>query len=296
MIWLFVLCFILIIIITILCIKISLMKKAIREIRTDFSEKLSTDTNTLISVSSHDKSIMLLAADINTQLKELHKQRHRFLQGDMELKNAITGISHDLRTPLTAISAYLDLLDHAEMSESVKRYTDIIKNRTDALKQLTEELFRYSVISSPDYHAETEPVTVNSVLEESIADYYAALQQHNIIPTIHIPETPVRRNLNRAALSRIFSNLISNAIKYSDGDLDIILDETGKITFSNAASDLSEVQVERFFDRFYTVENARRSTGLGLSIAKILLEQMNGSFDAGYEKGRLNISIQLPDA
>jgi signal transduction histidine kinase len=135
---------------------------------------------------------------------------------------------------------------------------------------------------------------VNGVLEESIVGFYAALKKQKIVPDIHITETKVMRKLNRAALSRIFSNLINNAMKYSEGDLNIILTDTGKITFSNSASALTQVQVERLFDRFYTVENARKSTGLGLSIARVLIEQMDGTINAKYENGRLSIYIQLP--
>lgn len=100
--------------------------------------------------------------------------------------------------------------------------------------------------------------------------------------------------LNQASLSRIFSNLLNNAIKYSDGSLEIILDDDGKITFSNTAADMSEVQVERLFDRFYTLENARKSTGLGLSIARILMEQMNGTITAEYKEGKLFFYLVLP--
>lgn len=296
MIWLIVLCTILAIIVAALSIKILLIHKATEEIYTEFSEKLNSDTNTLISISSNDKAISRLADAINIQLRELRKQRHRFVQGDIELKNAVTNISHDLRTPLTAISGYLDLLDNVGKSEAAERYIEIIKNRTEVLKQLTEELFRYSVITSPDYDNRTEVVTVNAVLEESILDFYGVLEERKITPNIYMTESKVTRNLNRARLSRIFSNLINNAIKYSDGDLDITLTDAGKITFSNTASGLSEVQIERLFDRFYTVENARKSTGLGLAISRILIEQMDGTITAQYENGRLSICIRLPDA
>lgn len=239
--------------------------------------------------------IRSLAADINQSLKELRKQRLRFEQGDAELKNAITSISHDLRTPLTAISGYLDLLEQEEKSSEVTRYVEIIVNRIDTLKQLADELFKYSIITSPDYDSPKERVSVNAVLEESIVGYYAALQKKGIIPEISMPSTVVYRTVNRAALLRTFSNLISNAIKYSNGDLNITLSKTGEIVFSNTAPELSKVQVERLFDRFYTVETARKSTGLGLSIARILVEQMNGTIAANLENGKLCISIQLFD-
>lgn len=227
--------------------------------------------------------------------RKLRKERHRFQQGDLELKNAVTNISHDLRTPLTAISGYLDLLDNAEKSEEAERYIKVIRNRTEVLRQLTEELFCYSVVTSPEYDNDVEFVSVNSVLEESILGFYAVLQERNITPNISMPENKVFRKVNRAALSRIFSNLLNNAIKYSDGDLNITLNDTGEITFSNTASDLSEVDVKKLFDRFYTVENARKSTGLGLSISRILIEQMKGTISAQYKNGKLSICIWLPD-
>ena len=199
-----------------------------------------------------------------------------------------------MRTPLTAISGYLDLLDNAEKSEEAERYIKVIRNRTEVLRQLTEELFCYSVVTSPEYDNDVEFVSVNSVLEESILGFYAVLQERNITPNISMPENKVFRKVNRAALSRIFSNLLNYAIKYSDGDLNITLNDTGEITFSNTASDLSEVDVKKLFDRFYTVENARKSTGLGLSISRILIEQMKGTISAQYKNGKLSICIWLP--
>ena len=109
-----------------------------------------------------------------------------------------------------------------------------------------------------------------------------------------MPETTVYCYINRVALTRIFTNLIENAIKYSDGDLHVTLTEKGEISMSNAASNLSAIEVNKLFDRFYTVESARKSTGLGLSIVKILVEQASGSISAEYAAGRLIISISLP--
>ena len=295
MIWLTFLCVILSITVIALCIKSILMQKSAEKISEELTEKLKSDTNTLISIATQDRAMCRLANDINAQLRELRKQRLRFVQGDIELKNAVTNISHDLRTPLTAISGYLDLLDHVEKNETAERYLEIIKKRTEVLKQLTEELFRYSVVTSPEYSSTTELVAVNGVLEESILGFYAALQERKITPNIHMTENKVMRKLNRAVLSRIFSNLLNNAMKYSDGDLDITLTDAGEIIFANMASSLNEVEAERLFDRFYTVENARKATGLGLSIARTLMEQMNGTITAQYGNGKLSICIQLPD-
>lgn len=287
------LCGVLSAIVIILCVKIHMLKRSMAEIRTELAEYLNEDTNTLISVSSGDKHIRLLASELNKHLRTLRKERHRFIQGDLELKNAVTNISHDLRTPLTAICGYLDLLEQEKKSEKTEQYLNVIRNRAELLTQLTEELFRYSVIISTEGNAIREPVVINSVLEESIASFYTALSKRNITPNIHISEEKVIRMLDRSALLRVFSNLLNNAIKYSDGDLDITLSETGEIIFANTASGLNEVQVGKLFDRFYTVEAARKSTGLGLAIARTLIEQMNGTISAQYENNRLSISIVL---
>ncbi len=294
-IWLWALVGVMAVSIIALLVKVRLLQKAAKEIETAFADRLMTDTNTLIDISSGDKYMRGLANAINIQLRKLRAQRRRFMQGDTELKNAVTNISHDLRTPLTAICGYLDLLEQEDGSETAERYLGIIRNRTEILAQLTEELFRYSVIVSSEEKDEKEPVSVGGVLEESIAAFYTSLKERGIVPNIQMPPNKVVRTLDRSALTRVFSNLLNNAIKYSDGDLDITLSGTGEITFTNTASGLDEVQVGKLFDRFYTVEAAGRSTGLGLAIARTLTERMNGSISARYEDGRLSICIVLPD-
>ena len=285
--------FFLLVIIFALLLKIFYMRKAIREIKRGFSEKLYTDTNTPIMLSSHDKLVSSLANDINVELKELQKQKHRYIQGDKELKNAITNISHDLRTPLTTICGYLSLLDKEEKSEHIARQLSIIKNRTFALKQLVDELFRYTTIISDTENSVYTETVINNVLEDCISSYYAIFKEKGITPNINLCEQKIVRSVDKTALLRIFNNIIDNAIKYSEGDLTISLFENGKIVFSNHTSDLNEIQIGKLFDRFYTVNTARKSTGLGLSIAKALIEKMDGNISADYSNNVLSIIIKL---
>ena len=285
--------FFLVVIIFALLLKIFYMRKAIREIKRGFSEKLYTDTNTPIMLSSHDKLVSSLANDINVELKELQKQKHRYIQGDKELKNAITNISHDLRTPLTTICGYLSLLDKEEKSEHIARQLSIIKNRTFALKQLVEELFRYTTIISDTENSVYTETVINNVLEDCISSYYAIFKEKGITPNINLCEQKIVRSVDKTALLRIFNNVIDNAIKYSEGDLTISLFENGKIVFSNHTSDLNEIQIGKLFDRFYTVNTARKSTGLVLSIAKALIEKMDGNISADYSNNVLSIIIKL---
>ncbi len=277
--------------VAVLLVKIYYLRRSAHDIAVAFTEHLSADTNTLIDISGRDKYMRGLAAAINDQLRLLRRQRQQYLNGDRELKEAVTNISHDLRTPLTAISGYLDMLDNEQKSESVTRYLGYIQNRTEALKQLTEELFRYSVILSVDKDMQTEPVNIKYVLEESIISFYAALTERGITPQVTIPEQPIVRILDKSSLSRVFSNILNNVLKYSDGDLKIIMTENGEISFINTAAKLDEVQVGKLFDRFFTVEAARNSTGLGLAISKKLVEQMNGTITAKYRDRKLSITI-----
>lgn len=213
----------------------------------------------------------------------------------MELKHAVANISHDLRTPLTAICGYLDLLEQEEHSQTSQRYIGIIRSRAELLAELTEELFRYSVIVSGGDSAGREPVAIGNVLEESIASFYSALHGRCIVPQIEMPQEKVVRMLDKAALARVFSNLLNNAVKYSEGDLQITLLASGEIIFANIVHGLDEVQVGKLFDRFYTVESASKSTGLGLSIARTLTEQMGGTISAAYEQCRLTVRVLFPD-
>lgn len=293
--WLWVIIGILTIIVLALSVRIFLIKKAAREIRTSFAEKLITDTNTPITLSSRDKDMCALGNDINLSLSRLRSEQHRYEYGNSELQRAITNISHDLRTPLTAIYGYLELLEKEPLTPAAMQYIRILHERTEALTSLTEELFQYSVVVSGEQELSLTLTSVNSVLEESIAAFYTTLQEKGITPTIFLPETPVLRILDHTALSRVFANLLSNAIKYSAGDLEISLSESGELLFANSSKDLNSIQIEKLFDRFYTVETVKNSTGLGLSIARALIEKMHGTISASYEKGRLMIYINLPD-
>ena len=278
-----------------LLVKLWLLRRSLDEMLDQLEERLSQDTNNPIFLSARDASARRLAAGLNVQLRELRRQRQRFQQGDTELKNAVTNIAHDLRTPLTAMQGYLDLLEREELPGGALRYLDQIANRTQAMTRLTEELFRYSLAADLPELA-WEPVDLRRCLEESLVSFYASLNQRGITPDISLPGGPVVRSLDPSAVSRIFGNIISNALKYSGGDFAVSLDEAGMVTFSNTARSLDPVTTAQLFDRFYTVETGQGSTGLGLSIAKLLTERLGGTICADYQKERLYISIFFPEA
>ena len=134
---------------------------------------------------------------------------------------------------------------------------------------------------------------VNDVLEDSLTQFYAAFRERGISPELRLCEARVMRYTDRETLSRIFGNVISNAVRYSDGDFKVILRESGEIVFSNRASSLDEVTAARLFERFFTVENARGSTGLGMSIARVLTERLDGRISARWHDGILAVVMRI---
>ncbi len=270
-----------------------LLKADLRDLTEQLESKLNDDTNVSLYISGRDKQLCDITAKLNRQLDLLRKHQLQYQHGNTELKTAVTNISHDLRTPLTAIAGNLYMIQKTDDLSEIREYIGAIEERTETMKQLTEELFRYSVIVSNEGKAVTEDVFVNQVLQESISSFYPVLTERGITPQIHLTDARIVRNVIRSNLTRIFSNLLNNAVKYSDGDLEITLSDMGEITFSNTAKELSTVEVEQLFDRFYTVETARNSTGLGLSIARTLVERMGGMITAEYAYCRLTIKIIL---
>ena len=287
-----ILCIIFLLFIFLLCGKLFTLHRSLEELCAEFRERMQEDTNHLIYLSSADTYVRKLAAQMNEELRELRKQRLKYLQGDRELKEAITNISHDLRTPLTAIYGYLELLEGEEVSEEVGQSLKQIRNRTDALKGFTEELFQYSVIVTEEEKEKNE-VMLNQVLEEALLGCYGAFVSRKIEPEIQIPEEKIRRILEETALRRVLDNIIYNALKYSNGDFKVTLNQAGVFTFSNISEELTPVMLERLFDRFYTVKTGKNTTGLGLSIAKTLTERIGGRLYAEYEEGRLKIVLEI---
>ena len=273
--------------------KIALMRRAADEIRRGLDERLEMDTNTLLSVSSQDKAMRLLAAGLNRQLRLLRQQRQRYQQGDQALKEAVAGMSHDLRTPLTAICGYLDLLEGEGLGGDAARYLALIRSRPDHLRELTEEFFQYAV-SISGKAPEMDEVRLDRALEESLAAWYAVLSARGIAPEVSLPDAPVVRRLDAAALSRVLGNILSNAVKYSAGDLAVSLDSAGTLTFSNSAPGMTQVLAQQLFDRYFTLETGRHAAGLGLSIARQLTEQLGGTISAQCQDGRLTVTVHFP--
>lgn len=280
-------------IIFILIIKIVIMKNEIKNISKSLSLILKSDTNNLITINTNDKDIKKLANALNVSLKELRKLELEYKQGNQELKSSITNISHDLRTPLTAIRGYLDLMENKNLSTQQIKHLKIIDDKVKDLTELTEQLFDFSKSIDINDEIKREAIYINDILENSIISFYSAFKKNNITPKINICEEKVIRILNENMIKRIFENIISNAIKYSEKDFNVNLEKSGTITFSNKTKLLDATSLEKMFNRYYTVRSAKKSSGIGLSIAKQLVELNGGNIKAKYENEYLIIEIEF---
>lgn len=273
--------------------KVYRMKYAIKEIYEQLPRIVHEDTNSLLMISSRDHQLQQLASTLNQELKEVRSKALRYQNGNQQLQEAIMDISHDIRTPQTAIQGFIQLLEKEELSDVQASYLAIIKNRSQDLAALFEQLFTLSIGYDEHLLVTFESCCLQRILEEAIASYYVILKQKQIEPIIEIVEEPIFIMVDRKMMLRVFDNLISNALKYTDGDFQIQLTKQKKIIFSNHAKDLDVVSVSRIFHRYYTVDTQKKSTGFGLSIAKQLVERNGGTIQAEYRDGILIVTLQM---
>lgn len=285
----FIIICILIFICVLLIIKIYFVKKSIKEIEKSFNYILKEDTNNVILANSEDKTINKLTDSLNIEIKNLRSQKLQYENGNKELNRLITDISHDLRTPITAIRGFAKLLEEEKLTKKQYEYVEIINNKTNELSLLAEQLRDLSIGVDFERNVKKEKCSINELLENTIASYYSIFKEKGIAPKINICEKKIYKRIDKALIVRVFENLISNIIKYTDNDCKITLYEDGKISFINKASKLDVTTVKKIFDRYYTLDNT--NTGLGLSIAKKLIELNDGNITAKYIKGELHIEV-----
>ena len=298
-IFLIVLCVLLLIALIVAVIKIVLLRRGFDELTENIEDQVKGKTQIPVTLTTTDPHAIRAAETINRELTNLQKERNEYLDGNRKVAEAVTGITHDIRTPLTAINSYLDLMAEEKDEEIKAKYLERIKTRTLSLSDLADELFKYSTSADPAQYTvknsgtEPEMIDISRVLEECILSFYAAFKNKGIEPEIKLPELPVYVECDRKSANRIFENIISNALKYAEDSLQIKLDEKGCAVFSNPAPDLTPVSAAKLFDRYYTVKEGSSSTGLGFSIAKELIGRNNGTIESEFKDGILSVIVNF---
>lgn len=232
-----------------------------------------------LRLSLPNKNIENLIVEINTLIDDKRKMENIYKEKDMELREAIANMSHDLRTPLTSIMGYVYLLNDDKLDkEERKEYLKIIEKRSLVLNDLITNFYGLSRIQADQYEIKFEPVNLELVLGEIIAAFYETLDYNFGEPEINIEEGLGPVLGDKQALNRIFTNLIENIIKHGEGEVKISLKKKNKyivMEFSNKAEELESKDVNRIFEKFFTKDRMRtgQNTGLGLAIVKLLVEK-----------------------
>lgn len=261
-------------------------KRQICEITKQISE------NKKLRISLSNKQIVKLAGIINEKNDLEQKTKVKIIQEKEQLKHSIANISHDLRTPLTSIQGYLTLLKDCEDKEEQEHYFSVIQAKTDYLTELLQIFYDLSLIESDDYILGIEKIDVNRIVTDCLIDKYNELKE--LTPTIKIENTPVWIIGNAVACKRIIDNLVTNAIRYSDDYIEIVMDADGIFTVKNTTSELKNIDVNILFQKFYTVDTSRSNgnTGLGLYIVKELLNKIEGGIkEISYKNNILTVSV-----
>ena len=262
----------------------------LKNITRELKEITEKDTNLLLSTSSGDKSIKILVDSLNKELKKLLSLKREYSKGIFDVKKSAENIAHDIRTPLTVIKGYVDLLEEEELSEEGRKYLEIIRGRTQYMKSLTDELFLSLSMKSRGV-LNLSDIDAKSILEEALVSYYNEFKKKGMSPSLMTPNEKVIIKADSKALYRVYSNIISNALKYGEGEFEVEMDEKGNTIFSNLAPNMDSVEANKLLDRYYTISDAKASSGIGLSISKEILQEMGGELKVKLENQRLYISI-----
>lgn len=271
----------------------------IRHITKQLEEIMNiTDTNQLLTVIAKQRDITNLVNILNNLVKDTRMSRIRIKKLTMNFRQSITNISHDLRTPLTTANGYIQMLQTSVTEEEREEYLRIILERQNMVKILLEQLFEYVRIESGEIIYEHVPMDAEKIFIDTLAMYYDDFNKKGQEPTVYLLEKPCIILGDEQGIKRIFSNILFNAAIHGNGGycFDIQESDSYVFTFSNISEPMTSDDLDNIFERFYTKDQSRnkKTTGLGLAIAKEITMQLGGKIEAFYNNGKFSISISFP--
>lgn len=291
---------VLIILVIYLVIKLLIYKSQLRSFvkQLKFIEEHDTNLEIISQISS--KEIVDLTGEINVLIR-----KHKHYKANMEhsnfiFKQTITNVSHDLRTPLTSISGYLKMLQNKNLDEKKRaEYTDVVSKRIESTKKLISQLFEYTRIETGEFQVSKSRVNFSELIKQKLLSYYESFEEKNFNVSLNIGSADIFINADDEALERVIENLIINALIHGEGEFIVELfrkNNKAYLLLQNKSYDIDFDEIDSIFERFYTTDKSRskRTTGLGLSITKRLVELMDGRISAYYDNGNFGIEIEFP--
>ena len=258
------------------------------------------DSSMRVSVNLELLGNLKLAEEMNRILDDVRNRKSELVKREKLIANAYANLSHDIRTPLTSLDGYVQLLNEAETDEDRDRYSKIIRERIDTLKELLEDLFTYTKLKNDAYEIELSRLSLRPIVANTVLSYYDVWKDNGVEPEISLTEEVLPIEGNELAVKRILQNITKNAMLHGYKKISLRLsrtdNDTAEIAISNPVEHPEEIRIDRVFEQFYTVDSAHRqsSSGLGLAIAKEYTERLGGTIAADLSDGIFTVSIKLP--
>ncbi|OAB48396.1 sensor histidine kinase [Paenibacillus antarcticus] len=270
-----------------------LLKREIKSVTTQLTYYRNSDSLQKIEVSLIDKDMEQLTVEVNLLMDTIAQETAEKRRTEHELKQAVANISHDLRTPLTSILGYLQLLNGEDLTiEERVEYQGVAISRGNRLKSLLNDFFELSVIESMDYELSIKRVNMNDLLTNTLLGYYDSFMEKDKEPLVTIPEHSLYIMADESAVKRVIENLLNNALSHGKGNVSVALEQFGRYIRLIICNEVYvAVDMRMIFDRFYTEDQVRTGLGkgLGLSITKSLMEKMRGSIRAECDNAEISM-------
>lgn len=276
-----------------------LSQKEVKNLINQLEEINSKETNQRVQISGGNKQYKQLAISINQIIEARKNTQKEYMRMERELREAIANISHDLRTPLTSILGYLQLLEKGQLeAEKQKQYLNVIQGRAENLKGLIENFYELSKLNSGTYPLEYQRIHIDRIFCELMANFYQDFMDKNLKLQMNIEENLPSIWTDEKAITRILLNLIQNTLRYAKKDIKVNISEEEKwikVAITNEAGELKEEDIPQLFDRFFMANRVRngKGTGVGLAVVKKLASMINAEVGAELEEQRVTIWVSF---
>lgn len=280
--------------------RLRLTRREVRSLTRQLRSYNAGSTTGRITMTMPDRRLEALAAEMNRHTDLIAQAQAEQRRTEEELRQAVANISHDLRTPLTSISGYVQLLDTDGLTTDERRDAiQVIRKRTQRLQALLNDFYELAMIDSIDYALKPGRVRLDKLIPELMMNYYDLLAEKGLEPCFSLAESPIEAWADDSAVRRIIENLVGNALRHAKGTLDVRLvarDGSAILSLANDAPHLRGTNLELLFNRFYMADASRSgvSSGLGLSIARGLMIKMGGSLTATMDGDILRLACEWP--
>lgn len=278
-------------------------QRQVKDICRQLAFVIQNESNMMITREIDIGGIGELADLLNELLAARRKMRKEYQEKERIIADTYTNLSHDIRTPLTSLDGYFQLMETSDDPEDQKRYMGIIQERIKSLKEMLEELFTFTKLENESYQLELSRCCINRILKETVFSYYEEWMRLGITPDIEITEELLYLEGNEQGLRRVIQNIIKNGLDHGESKIRLRLyrqsvagGEQIVLEIGNRVKNPKEIDVSQVFERFYKADAARSkaSTGLGLSIAKELVLRMNGEIEAKIVKDEFCVEMRFP--